>query len=132
MLKNEGRANKYTFHKKERLCSKKEITELFEQGSSFKIFPIKVIYKITKDYSGDHKVLFTVSSRNFKKAVDRNKIKRRLREAYRLNKPRYLGVKKDEFTLNIAYIYIGRKVFDYQFLEERLIASLTRLKEISS
>lgn len=71
-------------------------------------------------------VLFSCSKRNFKKAVDRNAVKRRMREAYRLNK--HL-LPQDAYFL-IAYIYIAREIFPFPFLEEKLKASLKRLESI--
>lgn len=133
MLEDEGKKIRYTFPKKERLSSKKEIRELFENGSSFYLPPFKVIfqpYTPTSDTSGFyHKVLFSIPKRNFKKAVTRNKIKRRLKEAYRLNKHQLLKPNFVGLPLLIAYIYIGKKVDSYEMIEEKLKASLTRLKK---
>lgn len=71
-------------------------------------------------------VLFSCSKRNFKKAVDRNAVKRRMREAYRLHKHLLPG---DTYFL-IAYIYIAREIFPYPFFEEKLKASFKRLESI--
>ncbi len=75
---------KFTFKKSERLSSKKDIQELFNNGSSFYLYPFKVI-TLPADTSKLHQVLFSVPKRLFKRAVDRNLLKRRMREAYRLN-----------------------------------------------
>lgn len=131
MLDDEGKKISHTFPKKERLSSKKEIRELFKHGSSFYLYPFKVIFlHFTPEDAGYyHKVLFSVPKRNFKKAVTRNKIKRRLKEAYRLNK--HLLLKPDfvGLPLLIAYIYVGKQVYDYKIIEDKLIASLIRLKK---
>ena len=115
MLDDEGKKISYTFPKKERLSSKKEIGELFENGSSFYLYPFKVLFHpYTPDESRFyHKVLFSIPKRNFKKAVTRNKIKRNF-----VGRP-----------LLIAYIYIGKEVYSYKTIEEKLIASLNRLKK---
>lgn len=78
-----------TFSKEERLCSKRSIEDLFANGSSFVLFPFRVVYRIERDALGSSapvQVLFSVPKRRFKKAVTRNLLKRRMREAYRLQK----------------------------------------------
>ena len=76
-----------TFSKEERLHEKKIIKELFEKGRVFYLGPFKVVW-IHCEYEGKYpaKVLISVPARNFKKATDRNYIKRMMREAYRKNK----------------------------------------------
>ena len=73
-----------TYNKEERLKKKKLISQLFNEGKSITIFPVKLVYLET-EHEGHYKVQagVSVAKRNFKKAVDRNKIKRLLREAYR-------------------------------------------------
>ncbi|MFW6246341.1 MAG: ribonuclease P protein component, partial [Tangfeifania sp.] len=80
--------NRFTFQKKEKLCSKKQFDKLFADGSSFLVYPLKVVF-IETELSGRYpaQAAFTVSKKLFKSAVKRNLLKRRMREAYRLNKP---------------------------------------------
>ena len=120
-----------TFGKSERLCSKKSIKELFNRGSSFYIFPFKVIFLPNPDQNiNKPQLLITVPKRTFKKAVDRNKIKRRIREAYRLNK-KHLIVTTDS-SLMIAYIYTAKESLEYQLIHEKLKESLLRLSSETS
>lgn len=97
---------KYSFGKEEKLKSRKAIAGLFNKGSSAFSFPIKAIY--TKTEEKGIKIAVTASKRFFKKAVDRNQIKRRIREAYRLNKVDF----KAE-GLSIMFIYVGKSIEDY-------------------
>ena len=71
-------------------------------------------------------VLFSVSKRNFKLAVERNKIKRRMREAYRLNKAPLLSLSK---KYALAYIYTARKILPFKEIEAKLKVSITRLEK---
>lgn len=79
-----------TFQKEERLCSRKDIELLFRQGSSFFLYPFRIVF-LSRPVSNDDKfpvsVLFSVPKRKFPSAVARNLLKRRMREAYRFHKP---------------------------------------------
>ena len=79
--------SRYTFGKKEKLCSKLVIDALFKSGKSFKEYPIRVMYMPLEESDATAKLLITVPKKRFKKAVSRNKVKRLIRETYRLNKP---------------------------------------------
>lgn len=115
-----------TFGKSEKLCSKKSIKELFNRGSSFYIYPFKVIFlPISDQEKGKSQILISVPKRVFKKAVDRNKIKRRVREAYRLNKQHFPFT--TENPLMIAYIYTAKESLEFQLIQEKLKDSLLRL-----
>ena len=118
---------KLTFPKEERLHSKKMIQELFEKGSSFYLYPFKIIYLKSQETTGANQVLISVAKRNFKKAVDRNLVKRRVREAYRLHKHRLNFSQKNKSPLLIAYLYTAKEIHPFHFIENKLIKSLTRL-----
>ena len=111
------------FGKDERLYRKKEIKELFDKGSSFYLHPLKVIY-MPNPASECHQVLFTVSKRNFKRAPDRNLIKRRMREAYRKHKIEL----RDLSPMMIAYIYARNEMMDYSKIEAVITKSFSRIR----
>jgi ribonuclease P protein component len=109
---------KHTFSKHEKLTKENWIKELFERGSSFNLYPFRLIFRDHPDLeSPTHQVLITVSSRNFKRAVDRNSVKRRIREAYRLNKESLITPKK----LLLAYIYVAKEILPSAIIHEKLI-----------
>lgn len=96
----------YTLSKSERLCSDTLIKKLFDKGNrSLSRFPFRLTW-IETEHPGNEtvQVLFLVSKRNFAKAVNRNKIKRQLRELYRLNKPElYARLSNRKIILSVAY-----------------------------
>ena len=116
-----------TFSKHERLKSTKLIKELFEKGSSFYLFPFKVIVMQNPDGEiRSHQVLISASKKNFKRAVDRNLIKRRIRESYRLNK----NLLPNSPLLLIAYIYTAKEILTFAQIQERLVRTLNRFDHV--
>ncbi|MDD7885979.1 ribonuclease P protein component [Flavivirga sp. 57AJ16] len=94
-----------TYPKKEKLKSKKVIEQLFDKGRSVSAFPLRLVYlQTTFDDDAIAKTGVSVSKRNFKNAVDRNRIKRLLREAYRLNKTVYFNNITTQYAFMILYI----------------------------
>ncbi len=116
---------KNTFKKAERLHKKKIIKELFEKGSSFYLFPFKVIYTPAPADVTNTQILISVPKRSFKKAVDRNKIKRRIREAYRLNKQSL----KISDNILIAYLYTAKESLPFDKIESQMVAILNKLSK---
>lgn len=121
----------HTLKKAERLCSKKVIDELFAEGESFLAFPIKVVYKVTElPQPVPVQAGFTVSKKIFKRAVKRNRIKRLMREAYRLNK-QMLPLLADEQQMAIFFIFIGKELPTFAQVEKAMKKALYKLVESS-
>lgn len=116
----------YSFKKHERLCEKRFIDELFQNGISFYEYPFRVFYKFIEFDSIDNaKILISVSKRNIKNAVSRNLIKRRIREAYRLNKFFFLeNLKLHNKKLAFAVIYTAKTPLDYKLIVEKIVLIL--------
>ncbi len=109
-----------TFKKQEKLKKSKLIEKLFANGKPITEFPIKLIYLET-EHESPYKIQagVTISKRNFNKAVDRNKIKRLLREVYRKNKCMIYESKNTKKHI-FMFIYLGKKEFDYHVLEDKM------------
>ena len=119
---------KFTFNKKEKLKSQKLIEKLFDEGKSVTVFPLRMLYlKTTHDDGSTIKTGVSVSKRNFKKAVQRNRIKRLLREAYRLNKPEYFNNITASYALMI--LYIGKDATDFDAINANLKLLLSTFVE---
>jgi ribonuclease P protein component len=116
-----------TFSKSERLCSQVIIDDVFETGKTIVGPSFKLIWKRADGFDEEPvQILISVPKRNFKKAVDRNKIKRRIREIYRKNKNIIYSLKKPE-TYYIMLIYTGKTIIEYKEAEGKIIKLLERL-----
>ena len=108
-----------SYSKKEKLKSKKRIEQLFVEGNSVSVFPLRLVYMSTIfDENVQLKTGVSVSKRNFKNAVDRNRIKRLLRESYRLNKDAYFNNITTQYAFMI--LYIGKKEPTFAELEIKM------------
>jgi len=115
----------YRFPKSEKLKSRKAIEQLFTENKSFTHFPLKVIY--LSDYQNTkNQAAFSVPKRNFKSAVERNRIKRQMREAYRLNKN--IIEQKEEKKLAVLFLYLAKEKLPYATIEKAMISILGKLK----
>lgn len=119
----------HKFPKNERLCGKIRIQQLFEQGKTIKFYPLKIVYKVVEDEPNvSVKFLVSVPKRLIKKAVDRNSIKRRLREAYRLEKHQLIAFcQENKLQIDIAYIYLSNRMPTYKQVNEKVQLSINVL-----
>jgi len=129
----------YTFSKKEHLKSEKILGQLFQRGSnSFSKYPLRIVW-IELDPTEVEEInppllqaAFTVPKRSFPKAVHRNKIKRKVREAFRLHKHILYEQLSSEKLYRVMFIYTGKEALQYDKIESSMVNILERLIQRTS
>ena len=123
--------NRLTFRKIERISYKREIDGLFKNGETFTSYPLRIVYLEQKPFSGAKvSVLISVPKKKIKSAVKRNRIKRLIREAYRLNKSSLIKhFEEKESGLLIAFIFTGNEMCNWKDVETAMKKALNILKE---
>lgn len=111
-----------TFGKDEKICSQKIIDKLFREGKSFVAYPLRVVYFTSPKVvvAEQHpNILISVSKRKFKRANKRNRVKRLIREAYRLNKSSLVDFcRQEELSIQLAFLYLKDELPSYQEIEK--------------
>jgi len=116
--------------KQERLKRETSITELFNSGSSIKQYPVRVIYRIHSDPNQQSQVKFAVSvpKKRVKLAVNRNRIKRKIRTFYRLNKQPLIDCcKQKQVNIDLMFVYIGTDLAHINNAERSVTELLNKL-----
>lgn len=123
----------FTLRKQDKLKSRKLIEKLFDSGDSSFVYPIKLMYLDLPVLDSKLKMAVTVPKRQFKRAVDRNKLKRKIREAYRQHKPtleHQLSNHPNHHHLILMFIYVGKGIEEYSVIEKavkKLLSKALRL-----
>ena len=119
----------FKFPKKQKLCGEKVIERLFANGKSISEKPFRAIWNFEKNNDQVFvKSLIVVSKKRLKLAVERNVVKRRIKEAYRLQKKKLeCFLESTNQQLNLAIIYQQEEILDYKTLEEKINLLLSRL-----
>ncbi len=120
---------KYSFTKDERLCHRKRISSLFEDGMGFTCYPFRIVWKsIPNDVDFPAQVAITVTKRSFKLAVKRNLLKRRIREIYRLNKHLlYQDLNEREAQISFMIVYLPKTILKSEEMDTKLVKALRRI-----
>ncbi|MBL4708315.1 MAG: ribonuclease P protein component [Flavobacteriales bacterium] len=118
--------------KEERIYKRDEIKALFSKSDSFNVFPFKVLHiEVPTEQQENLKFAVSVPKRLFKKAVDRNHLKRRVKEAYRINRNELKNKLIDsDKKLHFMLIYIAKEQLEYDFIQKKIILTLQRLQSI--
>ena len=120
-----------TFNKKERVVSKKLIESLFEKGDSHSLaaFPLRVVYLQRERPQGEMpvQILISVPKKRFKHAVDRNRVKRQVRESYRYNKQAVWDITPEDKQLLIAFIWLSDRHYPTDEVQKRVVTLLQKI-----
>ena len=119
----------FQFPKKQRLSSEKSIEKLFSYGSSILEAPFRAVWSLEKNNDDVFvKALIIVSKKRLKLAVDRNTVKRRIKESYRLHKKKLEShLERSNQQLHLAIIYQQEEILDYMLLDKKINLLLDRL-----
>lgn len=120
----------FTFHRKERLKSRKIIGQLFQKGHSFISYPIRFVWVKMDSPLSEYPIQMaqTVPKRAFSKAVDRNRLRRRIREAYRINKHSIYEKLEDQKTqYGLMLIYVAKQEMTFQEIEKGVKKGLGKM-----
>lgn len=119
---------KYTFGKDEKLKKRDHIQAVFTKGKSIKKFPVRLVYYPLEGLK-NHKVGVSVPKRNFKKAVERNRLKRLLRESYRLNK-HIIADTAQQYAM--MFLYLGNQEKEFHQISAKVERILNELKKVNN
>lgn len=122
------------FPRAEKLKSRVQIARVFSHGSGLFKYPVKAIILVEEDQSRSNhlEVAFSVPKKRIKKAVQRNLIKRRMKEAYRLHRKVYLSPainKENKLNFSILFIFQANVILDYRTIEKAMLKLLKRIAE---
>lgn len=121
----------YKLHKDEKLTSRTAVNRLFDEGHSLMAFPLRAAYRLRP--AGEHHVQFLISipKKRIRKAVQRVTLRRRVREAYRLNRRSLLVpvLEQQACGVDIAFVYLDNTPAPYSVINEKMISLLTRIAQ---
>ena len=124
----------FKFEQKEHLKSHKIIGELFKSGDSFGMYPLRAVWKTAEQKEGNCplKISISVPKKRFRRAVARNRLRRQVREAFRLSRAAFVqNAPADHPPVALMILYTGVEALPYAVIQEAMARLLKRLaKEI--
>lgn len=123
------------FSKKERIKGNLSIKHLHESGSRIGAYPLLFFWDVVADFdaAAPVKIAFSVSKKKFKRAVDRNFLKRRMRESYRLNKSTLIQAAVEaNVGINVLAVYTAKEAHEFHELQKKTIQALSKLSQLIS
>ncbi len=121
----------FSLYKSEKLCSQTAVSRLFAGGLSVKSYPLRAVFAVSNRADGaPARFLITIPKKKIRKAVDRVQMRRRVREAYRLNRQYLVPLLRErEIKVDIAFIYLSEEKKDYALIEQKMQSLLTQIAE---
>lgn len=125
-------AKQFSLNRNEKLKGSKQLDELFVNGKSFLVFPVKTVFLLTDTVEKPAvKMGVGVSKKNFKLAVNRNRIKRLLREAYRVNKLPLIDVANEKKkNISVFFLYVDKEMIEYNKLNDKVKTAVNKLIQL--
>ena len=119
-----------SFSKAEHLCGEKRITRVFTQGEAFISYPLRVVFLIEPEKDAEPaSVLVAVPKKRFKRANKRNRLKRLMRESYRLNKHEMIdALNKKQLQIHLAFNYVADEELDFSSIEKKMKIAIQKLQ----
>lgn len=124
-------SHQYSFPKPEHLCGEIRINKLFAEGKAFIVYPLRIVYSISEATgSVQAQVMVSVPKKRFKRAVKRNRLKRLMREAYRLNKPEFVdALTSRSLSIQLAFNYVSDEQVDFDQMNRKVSQALQKIVE---
>jgi len=119
----------YKLNKDEKLCSRTAVNRLFGEGKSLMAFPLRAAYRLRPRGEQPVQFLISIPKKRIRKAVNRVTLRRRTREAYRLNRREILvpALEQHQCGVDIAFVYLDSTLAPYSVINEKMINLLTRI-----
>ena len=124
----------FKLNKDEKLTSRTSVNLLFDQGTSLMAFPLRAVYRLRSSGDSSVKFLISIPKKRIRKAVHRVMLRRRVREAYRLNRRSQLMPVLDRCTLgvDVAFVYLDNSPAPYSVINEKMVSLLNRIAQAAS
>ena len=120
--------NEHSLPKSEKLCSRTAINRLFAEGGAFIVYPLRIVYRIDDSTTDPPRFFINIPKRNFKRAVKRVSLRRRIREASRLPKEILAEpLARRNQSMHLAFPYLDKNLNNFHFIEQKMVEALERL-----